>query len=178
MKFSWQFLLKICAAFFLVSPVVAQNMGNVRLPEFAMLGMDEFQLATLLPDIKRLARPRLGPRGERGRWVASKTMLFGLPFDTTYFTRNGRIARIEKVWTAAESGCVDGFSFEGVVDKLRAEYGGGQVSNAPMESESVQQSAVWVVDEAQMSLHTEVSPTKCSTRLVFQPRLVKDGSEL
>lgn len=178
MKFSWQSPLKICAAFFLVLPVVAQNMRSAQLPEFSILGMDEFQLAILLPDIKRLARPQLGPRGERGRWVASKTILFGLPFDTTYFTKNGRIARVEKVWTAADSSCARRFSVDGVIEKLRAEYGTGQVSNAPPDNESVRQSAVWVVDEAQMSLYTDVSPAMCSMRIVFQPRLVKDGSEL
>lgn len=90
----------------------------------------------------------------------------------------GRITRIEKLWTASNAGCGDGLAGEDVLGKLRAEYGSGQVSSAPSGSESVQQSAVWVVEGAQLSLHTEMLPTGCSARLVFQTYVVKDASDL
>lgn len=148
------------------------------MPDLDMLGIEEAQLKTKFPDVKQVARPQLGPRGERGRWVASGTILFGIPFETIFYIKSGQIVRIEKLRTETSLGCGESIAADGIFEKLQAQYGRGQVSNSLMEDTSVPLVAVWVVDGIQISLHTDVTPTKCSTRLIFQHRIVKDGSEL
>lgn len=169
------FLMGGCA---LTSPVCGQTLNSSRLQEFSLLGMDESTLLSQVPEVKPVLKPLLGPRGERGRWQLSQTLLFGVPFDTIFYMKNGRVTRIEKLWSTTNATCAGGLFAEDMLGKLRAEYGEGLASNMPGRNESPPQSAVWAVDDAQLSMHTEVSLTKCSTRLVLQPRIVKDGSEL
>ena len=169
------------AMLFAMPPVAAQTTSAIRIPEFSALGMDDMQLADLVPDIRSAPRPQRGPRGERGRWVAPGMVLFGIPFDTTFYTLNGRVARVEKFWAAPRADCAKSggqFIGEEILDKLQIAYGEGQVSYAAPGSDPAYRSAAWAIDEAQLSLHTEVSSAKCSVRMVLQPRLVKDGSEL
>lgn len=146
--------------------------------EIGYLGLLEADFVPLVANIKRIARPIRGPRGEWGKWNSAAEPYLGQSFENTYFVENGKVSRIEKSWATSAPACENGRWFEQTLEQLNDLHGPSQVSGSDMHASFGQRSAVWTVQEAQVSLFADLRPGKCAMRLVLKPNLVKDGAEL
>ena len=146
--------------------------------EIACLGLRETVFVQMNTDIQRVIRPVRGPRGELGKWTRVGEHYLGQPFESTYFVENGRVSRVEKVWTTNAPACGDSKWFETTIEQLDHIHGSGQVFGFDQSSDLGRRSAIWNAQDTQISLFASLAPDKCSMRLVLKPKLIKDGSEL
>lgn len=132
----------------------------------------------MVVNIKRIFRPLKGPRGAWGKWSKLGEPYLGQPFENTYFVENGKVSRIEKSWATSSAECGSGQWFETTIQQINQINGEGQLFYSDIDTRLNPRSAVWVIQEAQVSLFGDRTPGKCSMRLVFKPNVVNDGSEL
>lgn len=133
---------------------------------------------SMVANIKRVPRPFKGPRGELGKWSKAGEPYLGQPFENTYFVENGKVSRVEKSWTDSSAECGNGQWFETTIQQFNQMHGAGQTFNSDMNNALSQRAAIWVIQDTQVALFGDLTPGKCSMRLVFKPNVVKDGSEL
>ena len=146
--------------------------------EISYLGLREADFVPLVANIKRISRPLKGPRGELGKWTKPGELYLGQPFVNTYFVERGKVSRIEKSWASSSAECGSGQWFETAIQQINQMHGEGQLFYADIDSRLSPRSAMWVIQEAQVSLFGDMTPGKCSMRLVFKPNVTNDGSEL
>lgn len=159
-------------------PVAAETGTAIVLGEIKLMQIRETELAQAVLGIKAVQRPVLGPRGERGRWTVYDELLSGYLFYTTFFIREGRVTRVEKLWTSSGLNCKEDRIGDRVLLGLQASYGIGQVFDLFDAQGTTQQSAAWAIDDIRLALHAENTESKCSTRIVIQPLQLKDAAEL
>lgn len=143
-----------------------------------LLGTDEAGLLAAVPQAQRLSKPRLGPRGLRGQWVASPSVLAGLPFEAVFFFRNKQLQRVEQLWSATGAACGEQNSFTPLNLALQSRFGANPVLASGGEGGEQQVSAAWTQEASEVVAHYSRSAARCTLRVVYQAREAKDASEL
>ncbi|MDZ7919180.1 MAG: hypothetical protein U5O12_03980 [Rhodoferax sp.] len=128
--------------------------------------------------LEKVAKPAVGPRNTRGRWIQRSAYLGTEAFDSTFYLKGGLVQRIELLSTAPEAQCRARTPWAATLSTLQAWQGQAAVSGEFNTSEGAQQSAHVVVGDLNVSVYLSVTPTSCATTVAFQKRDVKDASEL
>lgn len=128
--------------------------------------------------LEHVARPALGPRNTRGRWIQRSAYLGTEAFDTTFYLRSGLVQRIEMTSTAPDRQCRAHAPWSATIATLEAWQGQGAVTGEFDTGDSVQQSVHWAAGDLDVSVYLSVTATSCSTKVAFKKREAKDASEL
>ena len=147
-------------------------------PDGSLLGRTESELQANFPDLQRLHKPLPGPRGLRGLWVLPTRPVAGLPLETTFYLKNGRVHRIEQRLTSTERQCSDPASFAVLVSAMESRYGPGLVSSDTAERETKRNAAVWAAGAFDVAAHFARSPGQCAITVVYHAHAEKDAAEL
>lgn len=178
------FIFKTCCLGIVLSaglatlPASAEVAYTDTLDAATLLEKSKQELMATIPGIQAARKPVLGPHGMHGQWVLPNTAVAGLPFDSTFFIHNGQVKRVEQLWTSVKPGCEKHNALAEILTTMKRKYGNEQASTGFAESGYFKRSAAWVAGSVDVAVHFSTSSTQCSTRLVFQPHLVKDASEL
>ena len=175
------FLIAILSGWLVAMPAWAQTKGLNFADVAAVnwLEKSERDLFLAIPDLKKVTRPALGPRGERGRWILDGSNLAGLKFATTFFIRTGKLVRIEQLWTSFEHDCANGHASALFLSRTQQQFGTGQESNLLEDNGNTQHSvADWVIGDADIALHLAMAPSQCSARLTYKTAHFSDASTL
>lgn len=151
----------------------------------ADFGSTEAELRGVLPGLERNTRPPLGPRGERGLWMLPDAQLAGLPFQTTFYFKAGRLHRVEQVHVGPAPACqvspTAGTSPTDVsawLSTMRERYGAETGANDSLYGGMSRQSAAWVDGDTDITADWSAGSSGCTIRVAYKPRVLKDGSEL
>ena len=139
----------------------------------AQLGMTLAELQSAYPSLQRLARPVVAPRGLRGQWRLTDTVVAGLPFETIFFFQGPRVQRIEQVRAEEAQPCAPQDEFAAVVNATGLGFGGGQGGFGASGMD-----AFGTAGGADVSAHLQISGGSCAIRVVYKPTVLKDGSAL
>lgn len=170
--------LALGAALFAATGACHAQPGATTSVDATLLGLTEAELQSRIGDLQRARRPLQGPRGLRGQWVLPTLTVSGLPFDTVFFVRNGRVVRIEQRAATGDQACRDPASLAQMNAALSAKYGTALLSSDPPERETTRQSAVWEGADFNVLLSLALAPGQCSLMLVFEERANRDPAEL
>ena len=160
------------------APAQAQSCGSLCELYGGLLLAPERDLIGSLRQLEKVAKPLVGPRNTRGRWIQRDAYLGQEAFDTTFYLKSGLVQRIELVSTAPDVQCRAGTPWTGAIESLEAWQGKDAVIGQIATGDSVQRSAHWSAGEVDVSVYLSVSAVACSTKVAFKKRDVRDGSEL
>lgn len=155
-----------------------QSCGSVCELYGGLLLAPERDLIGSIRQLEKVARPTVGPRNTRGRWIQRDAYLGPEAFDTTFYLKSGLVQRIELVSTAPEAQCRDRTPWTGAIAALEAWQGKQAVAGQFDTDNRVQQSVHWATGEVDVSVYLSVTVEACSTKVAFKKRDVKDASAL
>jgi len=158
--------------------VYAQRCGATCSNAVSLIGLSEQALTSVIPELIRAKKPMVGPRHSIGKWLLQDARLGKESYLATYFIKSGLVTRIEYLSTASRPLCEKRTPFELALSELASVYGSSQVSGAFEGSGRYTQSAAFISQTIDIALHYSLTPDDCSTRIIFKPRELKDGSEL
>lgn len=172
--------LLVAAALGLPGWATAQPSGCGTLCELyaGLLQAPERDVIGSIRPLEKVARPAVGPRNTRGRWIQRGAYLGMEAFDSTFYIKGGLVQRIELTSTAPEAQCRARIPWAATLSTLQAWQGQAAVSGEFNTGEGAQQSAHVVVGDLNVSVYLSMTPTTCATTVAFQKRDVKDASEL
>ena len=171
-----QYLIISMAAY--STAAIAQRCGATCANAESLLGQSEQALIASIPEMQRVAKPVLGPRNTRGKWVLPETVFATQPYAITYFIGAGKVARIELLSSASKDQCMQRVPFETALAELGKVYGASHASGTFERDGESTQSAAFNTDTVDVSLHLSMSAEDCVTRVIYKTRQVKDASEL
>jgi hypothetical protein len=158
--------------------LLSQSASADPLFDGSMLGRSEAKLRATFPNLRLAGKPARGPHGLRGQWLLTDTPLLGLPFETTFFMKNKQVQRIEQLWRSNENECSKRTSFSEIISGMELKFGNDQISGDFTENGVSHQSAVWMTNQIEVTVHYSASASQCAARVVYQSQRVKDASEL
>ena len=144
----------------------------------SVFSMNEAQLKSVFPDLKKVNTPRIAARGLRSQWQLKDMQLAGHTFETVLFAKNGVLQRIEHVWSETADPCLARAVYEDVVANLNATLGPFQASDTGHGEPNGQRSAIWVPDGTDLIVYLHEANMQCTVRLVNRPHVTPDASEL
>lgn len=160
------------------APALAQSCGSVCELYGGLLLAPERDLIGSLRQLEKVAKPLVGPRNTRGRWIQRDAYLGPEAFDTTFYLKSGLVQRIELVSTAPDAQCRARTPWAGAIAALEAWKGKDAVIGQIDIGDSIQRSAHLSAGEVEVSVYLSVTAEACSTKVAFTKRDVRDGSEL
>ncbi len=128
--------------------------------------------------LEKIAKPAMGPRNTRGRWVQREVYLGPEAFDTTFYLRNGLVQRIELVSTASDAQCRTRAPLANTIAALEAWQGKDAVTGQFDTGNSVQKSVHWAIGEVDVFVYLSVTTESCSTKVAFKKRELNEASAL
>lgn len=143
-----------------------------------LLGITESELQATFDAVHRLRKPALGPHGLRGLWALPNTSVSGLPFETVFYLKDKRVARIEQHWTSTEPRCSHQTAFADLVSDMESKYGTGLAAGNTVADETMRRSAAWEAGEFDVRAYLSQAPEQCMIRVVYEAHVAKDASEL
>jgi hypothetical protein len=144
----------------------------------ALLGLDEGQLKSAVIGVSRLNKAVQGPRGLRGTWKVLDTQLANLHFDSIFFTRSGRIERIEQQSESIDPGCAEQNFYDVLVLEMAKKYGTAIMAEDRSSGPRPHQSFAWGRADFDVLMHIWRSPSRCSVLIVHGSHVEKDSNEL
>lgn len=156
----------------------APGCGNVCERYGDLLLAPERDLIGSIRTLEKVARPAVGPRNTRGRWIQREVYLGPEAFNTTFYLRNGLVQRIELTSTAPDAQCRARTPWAGTITALEAWQGKEAVTGQFDTGNNVQQSVHWAAGDLDVSVYLSITPSACSTKVAFKKRDVKDASDL
>lgn len=144
----------------------------------SVFSMNESQLRSAYPELKKITTPKIGARGVRGQWTLPDVNVGGHSFDSVLYARDGKIQRIEHVWSGVASPCLGRAIYDDVVAELTSQIGQADASDDAMQGSMGQRSAVWTVGETYLITYVNELDYQCFVRIVNRPKLIKDASAL
>jgi hypothetical protein len=139
-------------------------------PERALIGT--------FRQLERVAKPLIGPRNTRGRWIQRDVYLGHEAFDTVFYLTNGLVQRIELASTATDAHCRSRTPWSSAITSLEAWHGKDAVKGQFDTSDSVQKSVHWSAGDVDVSVYLSITKEVCSTKIAFKKREIKDASSL
>ena len=146
--------------------------------DVSVFSMNESQLRSVYPELQKIASPKIRARGMRGQWKLPDVKVGGHLFDSVLYARDGKLQRIEHVWSVIANPCLGRAVYDDVVAALTSQLGKADASNEAMQGRIGQRSTVWTVGETYLITYVNQLDYQCSVRLVNRPKLPKDGSAL
>lgn len=143
-----------------------------------LLMAPERDLIGSIRTLEKVAKPAVGPRNTRGRWIQRDAYIGTETFDTTFYVKSGLVQRIELVSNAPDAQCRARTPWSDTIAALEAWQGKQAVSGQFDTGNSVQQSVQWASDILDVSVYLSISSAACSTTVVFKKHDAKDASEL
>ena len=140
--------------------------------------MNESQLRSVYPELQNIASPKIRARGVLGQWELPDVKVGGHMFDSVLYARDGKLQRIEHVWSVIANPCLGLAVYDDVVAALTAQLGKADASSEAIQGKTGQRSTVWTVGETYLITYVNQLDYQCSVRLVNKPKLRKDGSAL
>ena len=159
-------------------PAHAQSCSDVCELYSDLLLAPERALIGTFRQLERVAKPLMGPRNTRGRWIQRDVYLGKEAFDTTFYLNNGLVQRIELASTAPDEHCRSRTPWSIAITSLEVWHGKDAVRGQFDTSDSVQQSVHWSADDVDISVYLSITAEACSTKIAFKEREVKDASSL
>lgn len=144
--------------------------GLVMAPERDLIGS--------IRTLEKVAKPAVGPRNTRGRWVQHEVYLGAEAYDTTFYLRSGLVQRIELASIAPDAQCRTRMPWANTIAALEAWQGKEAVTGQFDSGNSAQQSVYWSRGGVDVSVYLSVATEACSTKVVFKMRDVQDATEL
>lgn len=142
----------------------------------SVFSMNESQLRSVYPELKNIDSPKIRAGGVRGQWKLPDVKVGGFIFDSVLFARDGKLQRIEHVWSVISNPCLGRAVYEDVVAALTAQLGKSDASGETVQGKLGQRSTVWTVGETYLIARVNQLDYQCSVRLVNKPRLLTNGS--
>ncbi len=144
----------------------------------SVFSMDETQLKSVFPDLRKVNTPRIAARGLRSQWRLTGMQVAGHSFETVLYAKDGVLQRIEHVWSATGAPCLARAVYEDVVADLNTKLGPFKASDAGPGEPYDQRSAVWVPQGTDLIAYLYEANMRCTVRLVNKPHSTPDASEL
>jgi hypothetical protein len=142
-------------------------------------GMTEAELQAALPAVQPLRRAIPGPHGLRGLWALPHTPVAGIPFDTTFYFRDRRLQQVEQLYINTQPTCDARASYAALVNELSARYGKQLTANdSAAGGAGMNISSTWVTGDTDVVASIAESAARCSIRLIYRERVVKDADAL
>lgn len=159
-------------------PAHAQSCADACELYASLLLAPERALIGTFRQLERVAKPLIGPRNTRGRWVQRDAYIGQEAFDATFYFKNELVQRIELVSTASDARCRSRTPWSSAITSLEAWHGKDAVKGQFDTSDSVQQSVHWSAGEVDVSVYLSITAEVCSTKIAFKKREVKDATSL
>lgn len=144
--------------------------GLLLAPERALIGT--------FRQLEKIAKPVVGPRNTRGRWIQRDVYLGQNAFDTTFYFKSGRVQRIEMVSSAPDAQCRSHVPWSGAIAALEAWQGKHAVQGQFDAGDNVGQSVHWSGGNVDVTVYLSVTKEACYTKVAFKPHDAKDASQL
>lgn len=151
--------------------------AQTRLDE-TLLHLSEAELQARLPELRRVAKPVVGPRGLRGTWIAPGASLQGLALETTFYVRAKSVQRIEQRWTSRAAGDCTPQLEQSLTSDLDTRWGPSVSSTEDTGTPEWQRATLWTQGDAEARLLFSQTGGQCAVMLVYAPFLPKDASAL
>lgn len=139
----------------------------------SVFSMNEAQLLSVYPELQKITNPKIRARGVRGQWKLPDVRVGGHLFDSVLYARDGKLQRIEHVWSVIASPCLGRAVYDDVVAALTLKLGRADASNVASQGRAGQRSTVWTVGETYLITYVNLLDYQCSVRLVNKPKVVK-----
>lgn len=146
------------------------------LPMAQWLGLSEAALPSTVPDIQRLRRPQIGPRGLKAWWALPSQTLDQGQLDTLFFAHKQSVVHIEERWQAEPAHCQAGRRYQSLVARLNQRL--GQTGVAYGDAQAPQASTAWAAGAYDVRLYLNQTSGSCQLRLVHEVHAERDPSEL
>lgn len=168
-------IFSVCIGLLTVHSAAAQTKPWI---DASLFSMDESQLRSIYPALQKIAKPKIGARGVRGIWTLPGVTVGGHSFNSIMCARDGKLQRVEHVWSVIANPCLGRAVYDDVVAYLTSQLGKADASDDPFQGRIGQRSTVWTVGETYLITYVNELAYQCSVRLVNKPKLLKDGSAL
>jgi hypothetical protein len=165
--------LALATAALLCGAAVAQERVDA-----SLLNLNEAELQTRLPELRRASRPVAGPRGLRGVWTLAGERLQGLPLETTLYVKARQVLRIEQRWASSRAqDCAPSWA-DALETELSARWGDGLTAIDKQNDANWQRNTVWTQGDNEARLLLAGNAGQCTAMLVYEPHITKDAAEL
>lgn len=144
----------------------------------SLLLATERDLIDSIRTLEKVARPTVGPRNTRGRWVQREISLSTEVFDTIFYLKNGLVQRIEMTNTSSDAQCRSRTPWAATIAALEAWQGKDPISGQFDTVNSMHRSAHWAAGDLDVSAYLSITTDACSTKVALKKREAKDGAEL
>jgi len=180
MLISRRYLLLIFSMLMASSSTMAQGKGCGNICELysSLILASERALIGSIRTLEQVARPVVGPRNTRGRWMQREVYLGTEPFDTTFYFRSDKVERIELVSAATKNQCRARVPWTGAIAALEGWLGKEAVKGEFSTENSAHQSMNWAAGDVDVSIYLSTTEVACSTKVALKKREVKHASEL
>jgi hypothetical protein len=173
---TWHTLLALAVSIGIHCAASGQNAPSVN---ESLLNVSESELQARLPDLRRTAKPILGPRGLRGLWSMSETTPQGLVLDTVVYMRSGNVQRIEQRWASRAPNDCQPARLSTLAQPIERRFGAAAMaSDDAMDADTQQHTTLWTLGEAEARLVLTRTGERCAALIVYTPRVTPDASEL
>ncbi|MDZ7891507.1 MAG: hypothetical protein U5L73_07080 [Rhodoferax sp.] len=143
-----------------------------------LLMSPERTLIGSIRSVERVAKPALGPRNTRGRWIQREVYLGSEAFHATFYVGAGLVQRIELVSTAPEDACRNRSSWANVLEVIGVWQDKDGVTGSLEARDTLQQSMHWAIENVDVSVYLSLAAETCSMKVAFRKREVKDAATL
>lgn len=141
-----------------------------------LLGLAEQDVVVAVPDVKKMARPIVGPHGLRGLLTLAQSNTTSLSGELTFYFRKSLLERIEERKRLPEPQCKGAYAT--LLASLSTRYGTGIYSDGDNANASQNGSAAWVVDNFKVMAYRLQGTNQCDLLVAIEQREQRDGSEL
>ncbi|MDR7305990.1 hypothetical protein [Rhodoferax saidenbachensis] len=143
-----------------------------------LLHLSETELQARLPELRRAAKPVVGPRGLRGTWTAPGARLQGLALDTTFYLRAKSVQRIEQRWASTSARDCTPQLEQALAADLETRWGASVSTTEDTGTPEWQRATLWTQGDAEARLLFSQTGGQCAVMLVYAPYLPKDAATL
>jgi hypothetical protein len=141
-----------------------------------LLGLAEQDVVVAVPDVKKMARPAVGPHGLRGLLTLAHSDTTSLSGELTFYFRKSLLERIEERKRLPEPQCKGAYAT--LLASLSTRYGTGIYSDGDNANASQNGSAAWVLDNFKVMAYRLQGVNQCDLLVAIEQREQRDASEL
>lgn len=141
-----------------------------------LLGLAEQDVVVALPDVRKMARPAVGPHGLRGLLTLAHSDTSSLSGELTFYFRKSLLERIEERKRLPEPQCKGAYA--ALLASLSTRYGVGIYSDGDNANASQNGSAAWVLDNFKVMAYRMQGVNQCDLLVAIEQRVQRDGAEL
>jgi hypothetical protein len=141
-----------------------------------LLGLAEQDVVVAVPEVRKMARPAIGPHGLRGLLTLVHSEATSLSGEVTFYFRKSLLERIEERKRLPEPQCKGAYAT--LLASLSTRYGAGIYSDGDNANASQNGSAAWVLDSFKVMAYRMQGVNQCDLLVAIEQREQRDASEL